>query len=62
MTEFDDRVIQAQYQLAHEDKRDLVEVVRCKDCTYWRFTSNYCYKHEQLRTKANFFCADGERK
>lgn len=49
-----------------KDDKDIVEVVRCKDCKY--FDGECCdrYADETLgyshSTQPNFFCACGERK
>ena len=45
---------------------NVVEVVRCKDCKYWRYNSN-CNRwaddsHDQAYTNANDFCSYGEIK
>ena len=46
---------------------DAVEVVRCKDCKYWK-DNNDGYPHEECRwghgetPYANDFCSYGERK
>ena len=47
--------------------KDLVEVIRCKDCKYWQ-DNNDGYPHEECRwghgetPDANDFCSYGERK
>ena len=38
-----------------------VPVVRCEDCRYWLY-GDYCDKHGKGQEKADWFCADGERK
>ncbi len=44
---------------------DAVEVVRCKDCTEWQDDwgdgTHFCAMNDRW-TKADFYCADGERK
>lgn len=48
---------------------DVVEVVRCKDCKYYEWTSNrvpeeqtwWCYKHN-TEMGNNDYCSYGERK
>lgn len=50
-------------------KRDLVEVVRCKDCKHWEKTwkndwakdYHYCIMVDGVR-KVDFYCADAERR
>lgn len=50
-----------------KDKADVVEVVRCKDCTYWQ-DNNGGYPHKECRwgkgetPDSNDFCSHGERK
>ena len=49
---------------------DVVEVVRCKDCKWWK--SNFTWNCKEVKVcvkdpfepaqKEDFFCADGERK
>lgn len=48
--------------------RDVVEVVRCKDCKYWDTdwrpndsTTHFCEIMGESQT-ADFYCADGERR
>lgn len=50
---------------------DAVEVVRCKDCRYWRHevdthTHWVCRQHSYIdrliHTAPDFFCADGKRR
>lgn len=45
---------------------DAVEVVRCKDCRYFRpseiTNANFCEWHNDLEIQANDFCNYGERK
>lgn len=43
---------------------DVVEVVRCKDCKYVWKHENGCYEcgNGFCEVKADFFCADGERR
>ena len=44
-----------------EEKPDMVEVVRCKDCVNWRGVS--CpVRNTRPNVNGNWFCADGERK
>lgn len=53
-----------------ERKRDLVEVVRCKDCKYWdSYPScsalpdyHRCRLYRQLATRAIDYCSRGERR
>lgn len=48
------------------DEKDLVEVVRCKDCQYWQ-DNNGGYPHEECRwgkdetPDADDFCSYGEK-
>lgn len=53
-----------------ESTVDAVEVVRCKDCQYWRqevdtHTHWVCTQHSfnerLMHTTPDFFCADGKR-
>lgn len=46
-----------------EEKPDMVEVVRCKDCKFWYKDecSHLCAITGDLRP-GGWFCADGERK
>lgn len=45
---------------------DVVKVVRCKDCKYFRpseiTNANFCEYHNDLEIQANDFCSYGERK
>lgn len=44
-----------------EQTADVVEVVRCKDCIYWRDTDHTC-KHSFTSPRcANDYCSYGER-
>lgn len=53
-------------QYWHE-RKDMVEVIRCKDCKHWEKTwtndwakdYHYCPMVDGVR-KANFYCADAE--
>ena len=38
-----------------------VQVVRCKDCKYWNSETEHCWNIGQF-PKADWFCADGEKK
>lgn len=40
---------------------DVVEVVRCRDCVYWRGENDYC-KGIGIDFSENGYCAFGERK
>ena len=43
--------------------KDLVEVVRCKDCKYWDSEEHDCnIKIGWFACGADWFCADGERR
>jgi hypothetical protein len=42
-------------------KRDMCEIVRCKDCTY-RGEINCPQYYRRTELSDNYFCADGERK
>lgn len=43
------------------DSKDLVPVVRCRNCKYWDKYKNYC--HENRRIFLGYhYCAYGERK
>ena len=53
--------------IARQPAADVVEVVRCKDCAYYREETSYClnphcsssfYGH---RVKENHYCSYGER-
>lgn len=54
-----------QYEKGFQDAvmdRDLVEVVRCKDCKFYH-DKGYCTKTTGLtRIKPDYFCSYGERK
>lgn len=41
---------------------DVVQVVRCKDCKYWRSCWGRCYKHNEYGMASDDFCSYGERK
>lgn len=43
---------------------DAVPVVRCKDCKFRKegADGNWCVLHEGLYARAEYFCADGERR
>lgn len=42
---------------------DAVDVVRCKDCKWWRDTDHTCKEHSLVSPMgANEFCSRGERK
>ena len=45
-------------------KCSLQEVVRCKDCKWWKKqkVGGSCELNIRLGTSHNWFCADGERK
>ena len=52
-----------------KNKSDVVEVVRCKDCEYWKYWNNgkdykpYCDRFPMMiDTNANDFCSYGVRK
>lgn len=40
---------------------DVVEVVRCRDCT-WFDSPTVCLRHGRYVENSNWFCADGERR
>ena len=40
----------------------LVEVVRCKECVYWRGTWCFCNCHNSNLYQADDFCSHGERR
>ncbi len=45
--------------------KDMVEVVRCKDCKYFPSAPQYepsCWKHRRRGDDPDWFCADGERR
>ena len=46
--------------------KDLVEVVRCKDCKHWRQNAEFCGRwsvgNVAQHTPSDWYCADGERK
>lgn len=46
-------------------KRD-GEIVRCKDCEYWRTNTQFCTRWSApfatQHTSPNWYCADAERK
>lgn len=44
-----------------EQKRDLVEVVRCKDCKYWG-KRGLCEKWEHYISNEYFYCGCAERR
>ena len=46
---------------AEKKRDDLVEVVRCKDCRWYKYDS-YCSKTEAREIDADNFCSYGERK
>lgn len=51
----------ALYILSKMASADVVEVVRCKDCIYWRDTDHTC-KHSFTSPRcANDYCSYGER-
>lgn len=43
-----------------------IELVRCKDCKYWRQNTEFCGRwsvgNVARHTPPDWFCADGERK
>lgn len=50
-----------------EEKPDMVEVVRCKDCVHWDEHLEECENKHSVcfrngLCEAEWFCADGERK
>lgn len=51
----------------YERSRDIIEVVRCKDCIYWQ-DNNGGYPHEECRwghdetPNEDDYCSYGERK
>lgn len=52
----------SQINIDTAETADVVEVVRCKDCIYWRDSDHTC-KHSFTSPKcANDYCSKGERK
>lgn len=57
-----------EFPTADRPTDDMVEVVRCKDCTHCKVMNKwflYCTLHDIKNTPLimdNFFCADGKRK
>lgn len=47
-------------------KKELVDVVRCKDCKYWKQYESYqfgeCEIYKGYNRSGNWFCAEGKRK
>lgn len=43
--------------------KDMVEVVRCKDCRYYdpKYVDEECRLFHNFTTEPDWFCADGER-
>ena len=50
---------------------DMVRVVRCKDCKYWRrevtatehwVCAHHSFNERKMYTTPDFYCADGERR
>lgn len=48
------------------DEHWVGELVRCKDCKYWRTNTEFCMRWSVANvahhTPPNWYCADGERK
>lgn len=48
------------------EENNVVSVVRCKDCKYWRTGISYvavgkCWHHDIITNK-NYYCADGVKR
>lgn len=41
---------------------DVVQVVRCRDCKYWRSYWGRCYKHDEYGMASDDFCSYGEKR
>lgn len=56
----------ANYRTIAEFKPEQPEIVRCKDCRYWRPNTEFCGRWTfgwiAHRTPENWYCADGEVK
>lgn len=44
------------------DERDIVQVVRCKDCRRWRRFSSTCSFHGDAYFDEDDYCSRGERR
>jgi uncharacterized protein (UPF0179 family) len=42
--------------------RQMVELVRCKDCKWYDKQKNWCISLDIAEHGENWFCADGERR
>ena len=42
--------------------KDMVEVVRCKDCKYYDLNTGVCSKEHVHGYSETWYCADGERR
>ena len=54
----------AEISVLKEQLKNSVEVVRCKDCKWWKKKSlgGSCELNIRLMSNDNWFCADGERR
>ena len=66
--DFHDKTCEAMAKAHQEEIADMVRVVRCKECLYWRAheTWSECERwtddpYESAKTKADDFCSCGER-
>lgn len=66
MSNFND-LLAAVLEEAKRSQKDIVEVVRCKDCKH--YNDGWCYNpntYDDEKTRGNtspdWYCADGERK
>lgn len=49
------------YEIDNAPTVDAVEVVRCKDCT-WFDSPRVCLRNGRFVENSNWYCADGERR
>ena len=52
----------AKARIEAEPAADVVPVVRCLDCKYWRSYWGRCYKHDEYGMAPDDFCSYGERR
>ena len=56
-------VRETEYPLGCTKEEEVCELVRCKDCKWWRDTDHTCKEHSLVSPmRAEEFCSRGERK
>lgn len=63
-SEFPCNVCTNNYTSWYKKKKDMVEVIRCRDCIHWEYKSGKCRKWSKygtITTKAEGHCYKGEK-